>query len=534
MLMLPKPSWRKWNVVRSVAWLWAAYSVINNPVLVKKDMQCLHCKVREWDISYESLTSLQIRARLRNEEADKTELWKELQGSKADQDLPLESKEVAEDVVDEEEGPDDSNITPAAVVADVTPMFEAMDGAEEVKEQGTGRPTQAKKPNRHYLRPGWLSHEDEQDLTMRSLSQMLTAMSPNFESLAKIFIEASEANIACIESQIRDLERLRDRDDYMACMKGWLERLAPMPIAINLEISGKARDTGEALMDIITTTAHQWSDIHLKLPSLSMLSHIPTACLKSLEPLTPGMFGYSVQCTSIVSARFETGAWPDVPDLSQPPITTLGQLEDLSVSLRGCVVPFFVCLALPALKKLCLDSQWMASGLPGGRWSLPNPAQVSSIQCLEISSSYLLSSDLLAVLQHVPLLAELQMDSYPNTFHDFITGGHSIVLRDVNFEEDVLDAMIQSQWWTDEQSLLFLPLPKLPDGENVTGELEAKLEQYRSQGLDVLVYHIPLKTQASPQAAALPLANTQIHDDPHKPPWIHVTTGWELQFDDGW
>jgi hypothetical protein len=475
---------------------------------------------------------------------------------------------------------------------------------------------------------------------------MSTATSPNFESLAKILIEASEANIARIESQIRDLERLRDQErglitrlrvaiapihklpaeilveifrlaldtwtymrkqriqkvqalshvcaywrrvahttprlwtevlftrldkmpksDYMACMKGWLERSAPMPIAVNLEITGKARDAGEALMDIIATAAHRWSDVDLTLPSLSVLSRIPTASLKSLErvflqstdakhradstrvflmaehlhyakfatlrtgqllmpwsqlteivvtdPSPQECLDTLVQCTSIVSARFETGAWPDVPDLSQRPITTLGRLEDLSVSVRGCVVPFFVCLALPALKKLCLESH-MDDWSPWGsveftQFQLRSP----SIQCLEINSSYLLSSDLLAILQHVPLLAELQMESCPNSFDDSIVGALQytttqtlplvprleviqLYYAGVNFEEDALDAMIQSRWWTDEQLLALPSPPKVArwsriaihcgDEEgNVTGELRAKLEQYRSQGLDVSV-----------------------------------------------
>ncbi|KAJ7846868.1 hypothetical protein B0H14DRAFT_3867607 [Mycena olivaceomarginata] len=445
------------------------------------------------------------------------------------------------------------------------------------------------------------------------LSQMSTATSPNFESLAKILIEASEANIARIESQIRDLERLRDQErglitrlrvaiapihklpaeilveifrlaldtwtymrkqriqkvqalshvcaywrrvahttprlwtemlftrldkmpksDYMACMKGWLER--------------------RSLMDIIATAAHRWSDVDLTLPSLPVLSRIPTASLKSLErvflqstdakhradstrvflmaehlhharfatrrtgqllmpwsqlteievtdPSPQECLDTLVQCTSIVSARFETGAWPDVPDLSQRPITTLGRLEDLSVSVRGWVVPFFVCLALPALKKLCLDSH-MDDWSPWGsveftQFQLRSP----SIQCLEINSSYLLSGDLLAVLQHAPLLAELQMESCPNSFDDSIVGALQLEViqlcyAEVNFEEDALDTMIQSRWWTDEQLLALPSPPKVArwsriaihcgDEEgNVTGELRAKLEQYRSQGLDVL------------------------------------------------
>ncbi|KAJ7366293.1 hypothetical protein DFH08DRAFT_165253 [Mycena albidolilacea] len=478
------------------------------------------------------------------------------------------------------------------------------------------------------------------------LSQMSTATSPNFESLAKILIEASEANIARIESQIRDLERLRDQErglitrlrvaiapihklpaeilveifrlaldtwsytrkqriqkvqalshvcaywrrvahttprlwtemlftrldktpksDYMACMKGWLERSAPMPIPVYLEISGKARDACEALMDIIATAAHRWSDVHLTLPSLSVLSRIPTASLKSLErvflqstdakhradstrvflmaehlhharfatrrtgqllmpwsqlteievtdPSPQECLDTLVQCTSIVSAHFETGAWPDVPDPSQRPITTLGRLEDLSVSVRGCVVPFFVCLALPALKKLCLESH-MDDWSPWGsveftQFQLRSP----SIQCLEINSSYLLSSDLLAVLQHAPLLAELQMESCPNSFDDSVVGALQytttqtlplvprleviqLYYAEVSFEEDALDAMIQSRWWTDEQLLALPSPPKVArwssidihcgdEEDNVTGELGAKLEQYRSQGLNVRV-----------------------------------------------
>ncbi|KAF7366966.1 hypothetical protein MSAN_00955300 [Mycena sanguinolenta] len=174
----------------SVAWLWAGYSVINDPVLVKKAFAL--CKVREWDLSYESLTSARIRARLRKEEAGKTQLWKELQGNKADKELPPESKEVAEDVIDEEEGPDDSDISPATVVADVTasekrgrvarkseggglcsaaladdidadPNAAASDAKadSEVEETGEqGRPKRARKPNRHYLGPAWLYHDD--------------------------------------------------------------------------------------------------------------------------------------------------------------------------------------------------------------------------------------------------------------------------------------------------------------------------------------------------------------------------------------
>ncbi|KAJ7819860.1 hypothetical protein B0H14DRAFT_3736749 [Mycena olivaceomarginata] len=172
----------------SVAWLWAAYSVINNPVLIKKSAR-VEPFLRKSHLSA-------IRARLRKEEDEKTEFWKELQGNKADKYLPSESKEIAEDIVDEEEGPDDSDISPAAVVADVTGQQKPKRScsAEEhgkqvfvpqrllttsmwfqsrslkgemvlkkVEEQGTGRATRTRKPNQHYLGPGWLYRDDEQD-----------------------------------------------------------------------------------------------------------------------------------------------------------------------------------------------------------------------------------------------------------------------------------------------------------------------------------------------------------------------------------
>ncbi|KAJ7868734.1 hypothetical protein B0H14DRAFT_2728697 [Mycena olivaceomarginata] len=399
---------------------------------------------------------------------------------------------------------------------------------------------------------------DSTDSTL-ALGQM-SPTSPNFESIARILIAASEANIARIESQMKDLERLRDRErgiiarlriaiapvhklpaellaeifllaldsgftlkvqalshvcaywrcvahttprlwtevlltkldeipksDHMACLKGWLERSAPMPIPVSLEISGKAADAGRDVMDIIAVSARRWTTVHLKLPSLSVLSRIPTASLKLLERVvlasTDAMHHAEtraflmaerlrhvhlttlrtgqllmpwsqltevvdcldtvVQCTSIVSARFETRAWPD--------IATLGRLEDLSVSFRGpsggCVTSFF---------KLCLDLDMDHT------WS---SAESSNIQRLEINNSYMSSDDLLAILQHAPFMVQLHMECCPICFDDSIALPLAPKLEVIhlniagtNFEEDALDVMIQSRWWTDEQ-LLALPFP---------------------------------------------------------------------------
>ncbi|KAJ7366292.1 hypothetical protein DFH08DRAFT_165238 [Mycena albidolilacea] len=487
---------------------------------------------------------------------------------------------------------------------------------------------------------------DSTDSTL-ALGQM-SPTSPNFESIARILIAASEANIARIESQMKDLERLRDRErgiiarlriaiapvhklpaellaeifllaldsdftlvrkehiqkvqalshvcaywrcvahttprlwtnvlltkldeipkgDHMVCLKGWLERSAPMPIPVSLEISGKAADAGRDVIDIIAASAHRWTTVHLNLPSLSVLSRIPTTSLKLLErvvlastdamhhaetraflmaerlrrvhlitlrtgqllmpwsqltevvvkdPSPQDCLDTVIQCTSIVSARFETRAWPDVPDLSQRQIAALGRLEDLSVSFRGpsggCVTPFFVRLALPALKKLCLDLDLDHT------WSSAEFTQFqlrsSNIQRLEINNSYMSSDDLLAILQHAPFMVQLHMECCPICFDDSIVGllqysatqalplapKLEVIHLDIagtNFEEDALDVMIQSRWWTDEQLLAFPFLPRVArwawieihcggEGDNTSPQFEVKLEEYRSQGLDVSV-----------------------------------------------
>jgi hypothetical protein len=82
------------------------------------------CKVREWDLSYKCLTSPWIQARLHKKEAQKTQLWREQQASKANKALPRDNKEATENLMprvdcDKEDRPDDSDISSAAVIATV-------------------------------------------------------------------------------------------------------------------------------------------------------------------------------------------------------------------------------------------------------------------------------------------------------------------------------------------------------------------------------------------------------------------------------
>ncbi|KAJ6491004.1 hypothetical protein C8R45DRAFT_1137955 [Mycena sanguinolenta] len=182
-----------------IEWLWSAYSLINDPVLVKKSFAL--CKMCEWDLSYECLTSPRIRKRLRDEESQNTVFWQELQASRANGGLPSGTKKFAEDDEDHDgdEGPDDSDVSVAAVIADVVvnkrkghvarkPEIEGgglqsmglaedleagaepalddleangepADTVENADREEGGRSKRTRKPNRRYL--GWLHHDDK-------------------------------------------------------------------------------------------------------------------------------------------------------------------------------------------------------------------------------------------------------------------------------------------------------------------------------------------------------------------------------------
>ncbi|KAJ6455425.1 hypothetical protein C8R45DRAFT_1082475 [Mycena sanguinolenta] len=479
------------------------------------------------------------------------------------------------------------------------------------------------------------------------------AMSPvpltqTFEAQAKILIKASEDNIARIESQIRDLERLRDqergniarlrmaiapvsklpaellaeifllvRDDdylfwrkriiqrvqalcqvcaywrrvahttprlwterltinlaktptaaYVSHVKEWLGRSAPIQIPVDLKISSKGVDAGP-LIDVMTNIVHRWGSANLDLPSLSVLSCISGASLKSLEYLclrlpsgdvkhhersrpfltAQRLDGVSlttnctsrllmpwaqltdidvhdpspqecldtlVHCTTVVSAQFSTCAWSDFPDLSQRQITTLGRLKVLSVSFHSpgdFIAPFFVCLALPALSKLTLSLD-MEHTWPSAEFT-QFQLRSSNIERLSIGMSSMESPDLLAVLQNAPLLVALDMEYCLYSFDDSIVSSlqysatdavhlvpkleHlSLSYADTHFDEDALADMIQSRWWTDEQLLSLPSSPKVSrwsyvhifcgdEPDNVSPDFTARIEEYRSQGLDISV-----------------------------------------------
>ncbi|KAJ7505815.1 hypothetical protein B0H11DRAFT_1976312 [Mycena galericulata] len=487
------------------------------------------------------------------------------------------------------------------------------------------------------------------DAMILALGQASTSSA--FESQAKSLIAASEANIARIESQIRDLVRLRDRergivarlraaiapihklpaellaeifllateqislsrkqaikkvqvltrvcaywrqvahttprlwttsifiqhvqktptDAYLACVKAWLGRSAPLPIPVNLQSSGKA-DIGP-LMDILGTAADRWSSALFVLSSLSALRHVPrnsVNCLASLhlesadsgEPSRIMTFSFApclrtvtlamrrpnllpmpwsqltridirskspracldilLQCTNIVVAKFDTTPWQDLPDLSNVEMAALPSLKSLELDFSDMLstgahfMPFLERLALPALNTLILELDvltpitWTSTSFTEFQRRSPNMVSLS------IQSSNIGSEELLTALLHAPDLVELYTDNCYACFDDSVIAAlhyaegaavhlapklESLALLsiDTDFDQNAMDAMIQSRWWTDEELLALPSPPKIArwssidicgetgDGEYISAELEDKLVDYRSQGLEVYV-----------------------------------------------
>ncbi|KAJ7726512.1 hypothetical protein B0H16DRAFT_265517 [Mycena metata] len=358
-------------------------------------------------------------------------------------------------------------------------------------------------------------------------------------------------------------------DAYAARLKEWLNRSAPLPIGVHL-VSWSGADA-TAVLKVLLAAVHRWSEANFDLPSLSVLSRVPPEALKCLQSLTlhsrrdtnsGSLSAFSLahnlrslsldirhsarlrlpwsnlldlnmtadtpeealhgllQCTNIVSASFRMPAWEDLPDLSEINLTTLGRLETLDITVNadtesGFVVPFFVCLALPALKRLVLhlelELSWSSAAFTQFQLRSPN------IDYLSISWCSIDSDDLMAVLRHAPLLSQLCMEGCANAFDHIVVEAlcsspedpdplvahlHDIMVCEGcdDHADDTLDALIASRWWTDEQLAAFPSPPKVSRWSHIeiqrdnhgngdlSPEFEAKLEQYRAQGLDVEIY----------------------------------------------
>ncbi|KAF8158683.1 hypothetical protein K438DRAFT_1777022 [Mycena galopus ATCC 62051] len=209
------------------------------------------CKVWEWDLSYECLTSLHICKRLRDEESQNTEFWQELQASRARRGLPPGTKFAEDDEaqLDNEEGPDDSDVLVAAVIADVAnkrkgrvarkpdseggglrsaglaedleagaePAAEDLEADSEAgpgadKEEGRGRRT--RKRNRRYL--GWLWHDDE-DVEEHKQVNMLDGTRITSTASLVIFLSSEPENLTSgiSDASVTSGKKVHTRSSHM-------------------------------------------------------------------------------------------------------------------------------------------------------------------------------------------------------------------------------------------------------------------------------------------------------------------------------
>ncbi|KAJ7162981.1 hypothetical protein C8R46DRAFT_332364 [Mycena filopes] len=255
---------------------------------------------------------------------------------------------------------------------------------------------------------------------------------------------------------------------YCTGLKEWLGRSAPLPIHFQLACASDVNPT--AAVDTFLTVAHRWSSAQFALPSLSVLSNIPSDGLKQLRKLTldspdtssAALAAFSlapnlskvtlytphitrlqlpwyqlahltvagaalpqecldtlVRCQNLVTASFSMLPWPGRPNVSALTPVTLGQLESLALnssSKVGSITPLFACLALPSLNRLSLSLNYDVA------WATPEFTQFQlrspNIETLSISCTNLDSDTLLTILRHAPAVSELNLDDCPEAFDD--------------------------------------------------------------------------------------------------------------------
>ncbi|KAJ7082970.1 hypothetical protein C8R44DRAFT_992086 [Mycena epipterygia] len=228
-----------------------------------------------------------------------------------------------------------------------------------------------------------------------------------------------------------------------------------------------------------------------------------------------------VQCADLVSANISTGTWKRLPPSSTVGITTFPRLENfrlhaqgnLSMPNRSPIAPFFRPLAFPSLKKLEIyfyEVDWTpvtATALEEFQRRSPN------IETLSIQGRDIDSEELCSLLLHIPLLTELELElsmhCVDNYFLDELKYSdlnpvhlaprlEVLNLSGVNdsFDEEVLEEMVASRWWTDEEfQALAAPPPvarwrrvhlwRGDDFDKFSRAFRDKIDQYKWEGLDI-------------------------------------------------
>ncbi|KAJ7644609.1 hypothetical protein FB45DRAFT_298158 [Roridomyces roridus] len=230
------------------------------------------------------------------------------------------------------------------------------------------------------------------------------------------------------------------------------------------------------------------------------------------------------QCTNIASVEFNgIVTWNQPPDMVPTPVVQLAQLTNLRLCFHsddGFISPFIARLALPSLTKLSIyagyETCWSPADITAFLRRSPN------IEDLDISYSLMTSEDLSSLLLNSPSLVALHLSSCFNSdaaFEstlEYLTFSATALAHPAprlqrltisesmeDIDEEKLQHMISSRWWTDAQLAALPVAPPVARWEKLeicihfdvlvgqqreySRSLLAKVAQLQGQGLDVVI-----------------------------------------------
>ncbi|KAJ7644625.1 hypothetical protein FB45DRAFT_298253 [Roridomyces roridus] len=277
--------------------------------------------------------------------------------------------------------------------------------------------------------------------------------------------------------------------------------------------------------------AHSLRTVSLTVRSIDQI-HIPWSQLVELslhvfdDAPAQKFLDILVQCTNIVSLDFiGITPWSQPPDIGSTPVARLAQLTDLALVFdsgfeEGFISPFIARLSLPSLTKLnisaAFENYWSSADITAFLRRSPN------VEDLTISHSLMTSENLSALLLDSPNLVALRLSSCFNgedvfeSTLEYLTFSPTALVHPAprlqrldmsdnleNIDEEKLERMLSSRWWTDAQLAALPGAPPVARWEKLEirtdfdhtveeqreygRSLLAKVAQLQAQGLDVKI-----------------------------------------------